>query len=140
MSPELLAFGLPIGKYILASALMVIFYWFLFREKATFNNCRLYLLSIALVAILISQFSIVVYTPPAEIVAIEAVQTMPIITNSPMNNTQPAIYQTRISTTNPKAVEKIAEPNKYLALLTVKNVALGVYISVSSVLFALLLV
>ena len=140
MTQELLTLGLPIGKYILASALMVIFYWFLFREKATFNNCRLYLLSIALVAILISQFSIVVYTPPAEIVEIEAVQTMPIITNNPLNNTQPAITQTPVSATSPKAVEKIAEPNKYLALLTVKNVALGVYISVTSVLFALLLV
>ena len=140
MIQQLLAFGLPIGKYILASALMVIFYWFLFREKATFNNCRLYLLSIALVAILISQFSIVVYTPPAEIVEIEAVQTMPIIINSPMNNTQSANTQTPVSATSPKAVEKSAEPNKYLALLTVKNVALGVYISVTSVLFALLLV
>ena len=140
MIQQLLAFGLPIGKYILASALMVIFYWFLFREKATFNNCRLYLLSIALVAILISQFSIVVYTPPAEIVEIEAVQTMPIIINSPMNNTQSANTQTPVSATSPKAVEKSAEPNKYLALLTVKNVALGVYISVTSVLFALLLI
>ena len=140
MTQELLTLGLPIGKYILASALMVIFYWFLFREKATFNNCRLYLLSIALVAILISQFSIVVYTPPAKIVEIEAVQTMPIIINNPMNNTQSAITQTPVSATSPKAVEKSAEPNKYLALLTVKNVALGVYISVTSVLFALLLV
>jgi len=140
MTQELLALGLPIGKYVLASALMVIFYWFLFREKATFNNCRLYLLSIALVAILISQFSIVVYTPPAKIVEIEAVQTMPIIINNPMNNTQSAITQTPVSATSPKAVEKSAEPNKYLALLTVKNVALGVYISVTSVLFALLLV
>ena len=140
MIQQLLAFGLPIGKYILASALMVIFYWFLFREKATFNNCRLYLLSIALVAILISQFSIVVYTPPAEIVEIEAVQTMPIIINSPMNNTQSANTQTPVSATSPKAVEKSAEPNKYLALLTVKNVALGVYISVTSVLLALLLI
>ena len=140
MTQELLTLGLPIGKYILASALMVIFYWFLFREKATFNSCRLYLLSIALVAILISQFSIVVYTPPAEIVEIEAVQTMPIITNNPLNNTQPAITQTPVSATSPKAVEKIAEPNKDLALLTVKNVALGVYISVTSVLFALLLI
>jgi len=140
MTQELLTLGLPIGKYILASALMVIFYWFLFREKATFNSCRLYLLSIALVAILISQFSIVVYTPPAEIVEIEAVQTMPIITNNPLNNTQPAITQTPVSATSPKAVEKIAEPNKDLALLTVKNVALGVYISVTSVLLALLLI
>ena len=38
MIQELLALALPVGKYILAATLMVIFYWFLFREKATFNN------------------------------------------------------------------------------------------------------
>jgi len=135
MNPELLALGLPIGKYILAAALMVIFYWFLFREKATFNNCRVYLLSIALVAILISQFSIVVYTPPAEIVEIEAVQAMPIFSNN-----QSATSQAPVSTAVSKPMEKPAEPNKYLALLTVKNVALAVYIIVTSVLFVLLFV
>lgn len=135
MIQELLALGFPIGKYILAAALMVAFYWFLFREKATFNNCRVYLLSIALVAILISQFSIVVYTPPAEIVEIEAVQAMPIFSNN-----QSAISQVPVLAANPKSAEKVAEPNKYLALLTVKNVALGVYSSVTSVLFALLLI
>ncbi|MBV5281546.1 MAG: hypothetical protein JZU53_03835 [Paludibacter sp.] len=140
MIQELLALGFPMGKYILAAALMVVFYWFLFREKATFNNCRLYLLSIALVAILISQFSIVVYTPPAEIVEIEAVQTMPIISNNQYSNNQPVISQAPVSTASPKPVEKVAEPNKYLALLTVKNIVLAVYSSVTSILFILLLI
>jgi len=135
MIQELLALGFPIGKYILAAALMVAFYWFLFSEKATFNNCRVYLLSIALVAILISQFSIVVYTPPAEIIEIEAVQTMPIISNN-----QSAISQVPVLAANPKSAEKVAEPNKYLALLTVKKVALAVYITVTSILFVLLLI
>lgn len=140
MIQELLALGFPIGKYILAAALMVAFYWFLFREKATFNNCRLYLLSIALVAILISQFSIVVYTPPAEIVEIEAVQTMPIISNNQYSNNQSATSQVPVLAANPKSAEKVAEPNKYLALLTVKKVALAVYSSVTSILFILLLI
>lgn len=140
MIQELLALGFPIGKYILAAALMVAFYWFLFREKATFNNCRLYLLSIALVAILISQFSIVVYTPPAEIVEIEAVQTMPIISNNHYSNNQSATSQVPVLAANPKSAEKVAEPNKYLALLTVKKVALAVYSSVTSILFILLLI
>ena len=140
MIQELLALGLPIGKYILAAALMVAFYWFLFREKATFNNCRVYLLSIALVAILISQFSIVVYTPPAEIVEIEAVQTMPIINNNQYSSNQSAISQVPVLAANPKSAEKVAEPNKYLALLTVKKVALAVYITVTSILFILLLI
>ena len=140
MIQELLALALPVGKYILAAAFMVAFYWFLFREKATFNNCRMYLLSIALVAILISQFSIVVYTPPAEIVEIEAVQTMPIISNNQYSNNQSATSQAPVSTASTKSVEKAAEPNKYLALLTVKNVALAVYITVTSILFILLLI
>jgi hypothetical protein len=140
MIQELLALGFPIGKYILAAALMVAFYWFLFREKATFNNCRVYLLSIALVAILISQFSIVVYTPPAEIVEIEAVQTMPIISNNQYSSNQSAISQVPVLAANPKSAEKVAEPNKYLALLTVKNVALAVYITVTSILFILLFI
>lgn len=140
MIQELLALGFPIGKYILAAALMVAFYWFLFREKATFNNCRLYLLSIALVAILISQFSIVVYTPPAEIVEIEAVQTMPIISNNQYSNNQSVTSQVPVLAANPKSAEKVAEPNKYLALLTVKKVALAVYSSVTSILFILLLI
>src|ERR1035437_7915063 len=103
MIQELLALGLPIGKYILAAALMVAFYWFLFREKATFNNCRMYLLSFALVAILISQFSIVVYPPPAEIVEIEAVQTMPIFSNN-----LSVIAQTPVSAASSKPAEKVA--------------------------------
>jgi len=135
MNPELLALALPVGKYILAAALMVAFYWFLFREKTTFNNCRAYLLSIALVAILISQFSIVVYTPPAEIVEIEAVQAMPILSNN-----QSAISQVPVSAASPEPAVKPLESNKYLALLTLKNVALAVYITVTSVLFALLLI
>lgn len=135
MIQELLALGLPIGKYILAAALMVVFYWFLFREKATFNNCRMYLLSIALVAILISQFSIVVYTQPAQIVEIETVQAMPIISNN-----QLTISKAPVSAVSPKSAEKVADTNKYLALLTVKKVALAVYITVTSILFILFLI
>jgi hypothetical protein len=86
MTQEWLTLGLPIGKYILANALMVIFYWFLFREKATFNNCRLYLRSIALMEILILQFSIVVYTPPSEIIEIKTAQTVPVISNNQINS------------------------------------------------------
>jgi len=135
MTQELLALGFPIGKYILAAALMVVFYWFLFREKASFNNCRMYLLSIAVVAILISQFSIVVYTPPAEIVEIEAVQAMPIFSNN-----QSATSQAQVLAASTESTERLVESNKYLALLTVKNIALAVYIIVTSVLFVLLFV
>ena len=141
MIQELLALGFPIGKYILAAALMVVFYWFLFREKASFNNCRMYLLSIALVAILISQFSIVVYTPPAQVVEIEATPALSLMSNQRNSVTPP---QTTTPTTVFMAAstpaEKVTEPNKYLALLTVKNIVLTVYIAVTIVLFVLLFV
>ncbi|ADQ80334.1 peptidase M56 BlaR1 [Paludibacter propionicigenes WB4] len=138
---ELLALALPVGKYILAAILMVAFYWFLFREKATFNNCRMYLLSIALVAILISQFSIVVYTPPAQVVEIEATPTVTVMSNQPSSAMRP---QTTTPTTASIAAstpaEKVTEPNKYLALLKVKNMVLVIYIAVTAVLFVLLFV
>jgi len=141
MNPELLVLALPVGKYILAAALMVVFYWFLFREKASFNNCRMYLLSIALVAILISQFSIVAYTPPAQVVEIEAVPALSVMSNqlssvTPHQTTTPTTVFMAAST----PVEKLAKPNKYLALLTVKNIVLTVYIAVTIVLFVLLFV
>ena len=138
MIQELLTLSLSIVKYILASALMVFFYWFLFREKASFNNCRWYLLSVALVAILISQFSIVVYTPPAEIVEIEVAQAVPIIGNKENTSKQPVIYKAPWPGTTSKAVGRSAEPNKYLAMLTIKNIALCIYITVTSVLVMLL--
>jgi len=132
MNPELLALGLPIGKYIFASALMVVFYWFLFREKTSFNNCRMYLLSIALVGLLISQFNIVVYTPPAKIVEIEA---QPIVINTlQQGNTLTA--PTQISVTATKTPQK----SSYLEMLTVPNIALAIYIAVTAVLFILLLI
>ncbi|WP_041620386.1 M56 family metallopeptidase [Paludibacter propionicigenes] len=141
MMQELLALALPVGKYILAAILMVAFYWFLFREKATFNNCRMYLLSIALVAILISQFSIVVYTPPAQVVEIEATPTVTVMSNQPSSAMRP---QTTTPTTASIAAstpaEKVTEPNKYLALLKVKNMVLVIYIAVTAVLFVLLFV
>jgi len=141
MIQELLALALPVGKYILAATLMVIFYWFLFREKATFNNCRLYLLSIALVAILISQFSIVVYTPPAQVVEIVATPAVSVMSNQPSSAMPPqTTAPATVSIAASKPLEKHAEPSKYLALLTVKNIVLSVYIAVTTVLFVLLFV
>ena len=142
MIQELLALALPVGKYILAAILMVAFYWFLFREKATFNNCRLYLLSIALVAIIISQFSIVVYTPPAQVVEIEATPAVSAMSNQLSSTTPPQTTTTPTTVTMAASTpaEKVTEPNKYIALLTVKNIVLAVYIAVTIVLFVLLFV
>jgi len=141
MIQELLDLALPVGKYILAAILMVVFYWFLFREKTTFNNCRLYLLSIALVAILISQFSIVVYTPPAQVVEIVATPAVSVMSNQPSSAMPPqTTAPTMVSMAASTPTEKVTEPNKYLSLLTVKNIVLAVYIAVTTVLFVLLFV
>jgi len=132
MNPALLALGIPIGKYIVASALMAVFYWFLFREKTSFNNCRVYLLSIALVAILISQFNIVIYTPPAKVVEIEA---QPVALRKLTEiNTPTAQIRTLASPIKP------TEACKYAELLTMPNIALGIYIAVTSALFLSLLI
>ena len=77
MIQDLLTLSLSIAKYIIAAAIMVIFYHFLYREKTTFNQCRRCLFSIALVALIISQFNIVIYTPPVRVVEVES----PLITS-----------------------------------------------------------
>ena len=135
MIQDLLILGLSIGKYIFAAALMVIFYHFLYREKTTFNQCRIYLLSIALVALLISQFSIVVYTPQVKVVEVE----LPVTTYKGFEykrvNSQIKIIQSPIAVNGQN--ENSFIPNKYIELLTIKNIALAVYICVTSVLFIL---
>jgi hypothetical protein len=132
MNSEFIALGLPIGKYIVASALMVVFYWFLFREKTSFNNCRVYLLSIALVGMLISQFNIVVYTPPAQIVEIEAQPV--VLSTSPRSIAPTEPIQTSFTPT------KATQNSSYAELLTVPNIALGIYIAVTCILFISLLI
>lgn len=55
---DLLPLLLRVGKYLLASGLLTLLYLLLFQGKASFNNCRLYLLSIPILAVLVSQFSL----------------------------------------------------------------------------------
>ena len=101
----------------------------------------MYLLSIALVAILISQFSIVVYTPPAQVVEIVATPAVSVMSNQPSSAMPPqTTAPATVSIAASKPLEKHAEPSKYLALLTVKNIVLSVYIAVTTVLFMLLFV
>ena len=130
MIQDLLIISLSIGKYIFASALMSIFYYLLFREKTTFNSCRIYLISIALVSLLISQFNIVVYTPPTTIIEVPKESELKFKeenASSKIANIQSPV--TSIQTAN--------EQNK---LLTVSNITIVVYITVTSVLFILLLI
>ncbi len=55
---ELLLIVLRGGKFILASGLLTLLYLWLFRGKASYNSCRLFLLSIPLLAVLVSQFNL----------------------------------------------------------------------------------
>lgn len=55
-------------KYIGATAVLLLFYLVLFRGKSSFGESRIYLLVLPFAALLLTQFSIVVYTPEARIV------------------------------------------------------------------------
>lgn len=76
MIHELLNILLPIGKYLLAAALMLVFYRLVFKDRSSYNESRFYLSSIVLVSILVSQFKVAVYTPPTRIVEVEALNTV----------------------------------------------------------------
>ena len=52
-----------IGKYILASAILLVFYLLVIKKHASFNESRLFLLSIAIVSVFVSQFKIEVTHP-----------------------------------------------------------------------------
>jgi len=84
MIPEILTFLLPVGKYLLASTLLALFYLLFYRGKTSYDLSRKYLVSIALVAILLSQFHIIVRTPPVKIVKVELKENMvtPVLSGS----------------------------------------------------------
>lgn len=59
-----------IGKYILASAILLVFYLLVIKKHASFNESRLFLLSIAIVSVFVSQFKIEVTHPDPIIVEV----------------------------------------------------------------------
>lgn len=116
---ELVNILLPIGKYLLATALMLVFYRLVFKDKSTFNESRLYLTSFVLISILISQFKVVVFTPPTRIVEVE-----------PMNAAVASIPSTLGQTPVLQAMDVWTLPHLLIAL----------YALVTIILFATLLV
>ena len=84
MMHELLPWMLAIGKYILASAVLLAFYRVFLRKHASFRESRLFLLSVAFLALAVSQFRIEVTHPAPTIVEVErempAVQQMTLLT------------------------------------------------------------
>jgi len=83
----------------------------------------------------------VVYTPPAQVVEIVATPAVSVMSNQPSSAMPPqTTAPTMVSMAASTPTEKVTEPNKYLSLLTVKNIVLAVYIAVTTVLFVLLFV
>jgi len=120
MIPEILTLLLPVGKFILASTLMVLFYLLFYRGKTSYDLSRKYLVSIAIVAILLSQFHIIVKTPPVKIVKVEAAGniTSPVLTTN--------FPQTALSVSQ-KSQDDNSLKTKLLDVLTVPNILLLIY-------------
>lgn len=120
MIHELLTILLPIGKLLMASSLLLVFYWLIFKDKSSHNESRLYLSSIAFLTILLSQFKLVVYTPPTRIVEIEA-----------LNNSMS--FGTENSSQMPVSQESFQH------IMTLPNFLFAVYAVVALILFSVLL-
>lgn len=115
MIHELLNYLLPIGKYLLAAALMLVFYRLVLKDKSSYNESRFYLISIVLVSILVSQFKVVVFTPPTRIVEVETMNTV-------VASISTAMSQTPTATT--------------FEVWTLPNMLMALYVLVALILFA----
>ncbi len=89
---EIITLFLPVIKFVLASALMALFYLLLYREKSRYTHARIFLLSIVLVSLLVSQFQVEVFTPPARVVEVETSQSATPANQLTIN--APAVAQT----------------------------------------------
>lgn len=138
MSQELVSLGLHIGKYVFASAMLAIFYLLFYRKKTSYNSSRFYLLSIGLVAILLSQFTVTVYTPPLKIVEIEDQSSyLPSVLSA-----QTVMVGSETANVKPKSESNLTD-NKFLSWFlskfTVTGILSYIYIIITSVFFLLFL-
>jgi len=140
MIPEILTLLLPVGKFILASTLMVLFYLLFYRGKTSYDLSRKYLVSIALVSILLSQFHIIVKTPPVKIVKVEAAKetinfsqsivTVPLEKPADVN-----ITSSVLSSSFPQEAEPVSQKTRedtslkilLLDVLTIPNILFLIY-------------
>lgn len=108
-----------IGKYILASALLFVFYRLFLKKYSSYNESRWFLLSIAILSIVVSQFRIEVTNPDPLIVEVEpTAQTMQGVsanTNSPILNVG-TTEQSSVSVLNPNTSEKVEKPVRWAFL------------------------
>ena len=140
MIPEILTLLLPVGKYILASTLMVLFYLLFYRGKTSYDLSRKYLVSIAIAALLLSQFHIIVSTPPVKIVKVEAAEeilksSQSILTVSKEKPIDGNLSSPVLSRSFPQAAQSVSQKSqddnslktKLIDFLTVSNTLLLIY-------------
>ena len=82
MNPDILPLLFATGKYVLATVVLYLFYRLIYRKHASYRESRLFLLSITLMAVLVSQFRVEV-TKPAPVY----VQVTPTLSGIPISAT-----------------------------------------------------
>jgi len=160
---ETLTLFLPVIKFILASALMALFYLLLYREKSTYTHARIFLLSIVLVSLLVSQFQIEVFTPPVRVVEVAPKQSVlpavltiggatipqtvstavppavnPSVTPAVSPTVEPAASSAAVAALKQSVLAP--EQSGWLKSLTIPQIAGLIYLSVAALLFVLLVV
>lgn len=128
MSDYFVSIFIPVAKYIAASALLLLFYLLFFKGKTTYIKCRVYLLSIAIISILLSQFRVELFKPEIKYVEIE----MPVSES----NTKINDKSNYLNTDNAEMNEFKSENQAFFDL---KKIPLAVYLVVTLVLFTFLI-
>lgn len=129
MSDYFVSIFIPVAKYIAASALLLLFYLLFFKGKTSYAKCRVYLLSIAIISILLSQFRVELSKPEIKYVEIE----MPV---SDRNET----INEKVNYRNSDYTEMNESSSKNLTNFELKTIPLAVYLLVTLVLFTLLII
>jgi beta-lactamase regulating signal transducer with metallopeptidase domain len=68
MNGEWLSLALPVAKWLLASVLLWLFYRWVLSAKASYRERRYFLVALPWLALCVSVFHVVVYTPPTRLV------------------------------------------------------------------------
>ena len=128
---ELLPILVRGGKFVLATGLLTLLYLWLFRGKASYNLCRLYLLSIPLLAVLVSQFHVKWNATIPDVVQTSVIVPLRSTQEIERAKTAESVVSTAIETTPKisKIVDSVEQPNRGGFLLLF-------YLSISLILMA----
>ena len=146
MTQEILPCLLSIGKYILATAALLLFYKGIFRKNATYTESRVFLLGIAICAVLVSQFRIAVTTPETKIIEVDSAPNQLLTANTSfeakinaVTTEMKTVRQSAVAVpvrVEDNAVNRFAGLNRLLAALeqSLGLVLLSVYLLVAFIL------